>query len=208
MPTAGSQKVRPTRRSAPSSDKDALTLLEDDHKSVEALFAKFEKAGQRAYKTKRGLVDHITEELSVHSYIEEQVLYPAAREEVTKARGDVLEALEEHHVVKWQLNELVGLPAEDERFTAKVTVLIENVRHHVKEEESELFPLLRSAMDRTRLEALGVELEKAKAVAPTRPHPRAPDRPSEHPLAETVATVFDRAKEAVKSVRSTTDATG
>ena len=156
---------------------DAVTLLRNDHKTVEALFKKFEKAGPNAHKTKQDLVEKIIEELSIHAAIEEQVLYPAAREAVPDASDEVLESLEEHHIVKWVLSELDGMDPTDERFTAKVTVLIENVRHHVQEEEGELFPELRKAMKRKELEELAQALEAAKKAAPTHPHPRVPDTP-------------------------------
>ena len=85
---------------------DAIVLLKDDHKTVEKLFKQFEKAGDNAAKTKRDLVDQIIEELSVHAYIEEQIFYPVAREAVPETEDHVLESLEEHHIVKWVLEEL------------------------------------------------------------------------------------------------------
>jgi hypothetical protein len=88
----------------------------------------------------------------------------------------VLESLEEHLIVKWELAALADLDPSDERYDAKVTVLIENVRHHVKEEESEFFPKLRNAL-RSELLELGEALERAKKTAPTRPHPMLPDEP-------------------------------
>ncbi len=182
--------------------KDALAILKADHQTVEKLFTSFEAAGDRAYKTKGRLVEQMIEELSIHAFIEEQVLYPAARSDVPSADDDVLEALEEHHIVKWELQELLDLDPKDERFAAKVTVLTENVRHHVKEEESELFPLLRSKLPKTRLQELGTQLEEARAVAPHRPHPRLPTGPPEHLLPDAVSSVIDRAKETVKSMRS------
>jgi hemerythrin superfamily protein len=78
---------------------DAITLLKADHKTVEGLFKKFEKAGDNAFKTKRDLVDKIIEELSVHAAIEEAVFYPAVREADEEIEDDVLESLEEHHIV-------------------------------------------------------------------------------------------------------------
>ena len=119
---------------------DALTLLKADHQAVEAKFARFEALGPRAVKSKAAVVADVIEALSVHAAIEEQVLYPALRDRLGDEEGQVLEALEEHHVVKWVLSELDGMSPDHERFDAKFTVLIENVRHHVKEEESELFP--------------------------------------------------------------------
>ena len=123
---------------------DAITLLQNDHKKVEALFARFEKLTPRAVKTMRDLNEQIIHELAVHAAIEEQVFYPAVRECVPEADFNVLESLEEHHAVKWTLSELDGMDPEHERFRAKMMVLIESVRHHVEEEEGEVFPQLQA----------------------------------------------------------------
>ena len=85
--------------------------------------------------------------LSQHAVIEEQVFYPGVPARMTNLNEDVLEALEEHHVVKWTLSELEKMTSEDERYEAKVTVLMESVRHHVKEEEKGLFPQVRKALE-------------------------------------------------------------
>ncbi|WP_433236421.1 hemerythrin domain-containing protein [Streptosporangium sp. CA-135522] len=148
---------------------DAIVLLKDDHKTVEKLFKEFEKAGDRAYQKKRDIVDKIIQELTTHAYIEEQIFYPAAREGAPDTTDHVLESVEEHHVVVWMLSELKGMDPADERFDAKVTVLIENVRHHVEEEEEEWFPKVREAMGRKRLQELGEQMEKARAEAPSDP---------------------------------------
>ena len=201
MATTTSRKNGSGRR-ATTTPREALAMLKADHQDVEKLFVSFEKAGDRAYKTKRRLVDQMIEALSVHAFIEEEVLYPAARRDVASAEGDVLEALEEHHIVKWELQELLDLDPTDERFAPKVTVLTENVRHHVKEEERELFPLLRSTLTKVRLQELGAELEQARAVAPRHPHPRLPTGRPDHLLQDAVSSVIDRTREAVQSVRS------
>ncbi len=154
---------------------DAITLLKEDHRTVEQLFKRFEQAGDRAHVQKRQIVDRIIQELSVHAAIEEQVFYPVARTTVPDTEDIALESLEEHHVVKWLLAELVDMDPAQERFDAKVTVLIENVRHHVEEEENEFFPMVRKALGRNELADLGETLADAKASAPTRPHPRMPD---------------------------------
>jgi len=130
---------------------DAITTLKDDHKAVEALFKRFEKAGDRAYSEKRAIVDRIVEELSKHAAIEEQLFYPVSRATVPDTEDIALESMEEHHVVKWLLSELEDMSTEHERFDAKVTVLIENVRHHVEEEENELFPKIRDAFTNEEL---------------------------------------------------------
>jgi len=179
---------------------DAITLLKDDHKSVEKLFRRFEKAGDRAYVEKREVVDRIIEELSIHAAIEEQIFYPVTRETVEGLEDQVLESLEEHHIVKWVLSELEDLSAEDERFTAKVTVLIENVRHHVEEEESEYFPTVRDQLGRNALNELGDAMVEAKDAAPTHPHPKAPDTPPGNVVAGAAAAVTDKVGDTVSGL--------
>ena len=184
---------------------DAITLLKQDHKAVEDLFKKFEKAGPNAKKSKAQLVEKIVKELAIHAAIEEQVFYPAIREAVPDTESTVLESLEEHHIVKWVLSELEGMGPDDERFEAKVTVLMENVRHHVEEEEQELFPEVRKAIGRKAMNDLGDALELAKKGAPTRPHPRSPDEPPGNLVVGTVAGIVDKAHKAGKeAVRSAT----
>jgi len=100
--------------------------------------------------------------------------------------------------VKWTLSELEKMKPEDERYDAKVQVLMESVRHHVEEEEEELFPKARRLLGDDLLFELGDRIEKAKKIAPTRPHPRAPDEPPGNLVAGTVAAVMDRAKDMVR----------
>ncbi|SET49307.1 hemerythrin domain-containing protein [Stigmatella erecta] len=180
---------------------DAIALLKADHKTVETLFRKFEKAGDNAKKLKRKLVDQIIRELAVHAVIEEQVFYPAVRAKAGKLEPQVLEALEEHHVAKWLLSELDSLPPEAERFDAKVSVLMESIRHHVKEEEEELFPQVRKAFSPRELRDMADALTLAKKAAPTRPHPRAPDTPPGNVVAGAVSTVLDMGRDAVRAMR-------
>jgi hemerythrin superfamily protein len=171
---------------------DAITLLKDDHRTVEQLFKRFEQAGERAHVQKRQIVDRIIEELSVHAAIEEQVFYPVARAAVPDTETIALESLEEHHIVKWLLSELVDMDPAHERFDAKVTVLIENVRHHVEEEEGEFFPKVRNQLGRKQLADLGETLASAKKSAPTKPHPRMPDSGPVNVVAGAIAGVADR----------------
>ncbi len=167
-------------------------MLKDDHRSVEKLFKRFEDAGDRAFVEKRKVVDRIIEELSVHAAVEEQLFYPVTRATVPAVEDVALESLEEHHIVKLVLSELEDLDPEAERFDAKVTVLIENVRHHVEEEESEYFPAVRDELGRKALTELGDAMASAKKTAPTRPHPRSPDTPPGNLVAGTAAGVVDK----------------
>jgi hemerythrin superfamily protein len=179
---------------------DAITLLKDDHKAVEALFKRFEKAGDKAYAEKRAVVDRIIESLSKHAAIEEQLFYPVVRATVPDTEDIALESLEEHHIVKWVLSELDTMVPEDERFDAKVTVLIENVRHHVEEEETEFFPKVRDELGRNALSDLGDAMATAEKVAPTHPHPRSPDTPPGNLLVGTAAGIADRIGDTVSGV--------
>src|ERR1700730_17650660 len=176
---------------------DAISMLKDDHKAVEQLFKRFEKAGDRAHVEKRGIVDQIIEALSMHAAIEEQLFYPVARATVPGTEDIALESLEEHHIVKWILSELEKMTPDDERFDAKVTVLIENVRHHVKEEEQEFFPLVRDGLGRKALGDLGEAMAAAKKVAPTRPDPRTPISAYGNLVMRTAARVADRIADTV-----------
>jgi hemerythrin superfamily protein len=177
---------------------DAITLLKKDHRTVEDLFKRFEKLGPRARKGKQEVVERIVRELSAHAAIEETVLYPAIRAalENKKAQELVLEALEEHHIVKWTLSELDGMTPDHERYDAKVMVLMDSVRHHVEEEEGELFPKLAKAVGKQRLADLGEVLAEAKKAAPTRPHPRMPDEPPGNLVAGAGAALLDKARDA------------
>jgi len=179
---------------------DAIALLVKDHESVEKLFEKFEQTGPRAMRARRTLADRIVQELSVHAAIEEQILYPAIRETLPEVEDDVLEALEEHHVAKWVLSEIDAMSADHERFEAKVTVLIESVRHHVEEEEEELFPKVRKAFSAEQLEQIGEALADAKKIAPTRPHPKAPDTPPGN-IAAAGAALLDKARDAARDTK-------
>lgn len=174
---------------------DAITLLKADHKEVEKQFRAFEHAGARARTAKANAAAAAVRELAVHSAIEEQVFYPALRAEVDAVDADVLEGLEEHHVVKWLCTEIERCSPDDERFEPKMSVLIENVRHHIREEESDLFPMVRDALGRKRLADLGELLDKAKGAAPTHPHPRSPDTPPGNLVIGMVAGAFDRARD-------------
>jgi hemerythrin-like domain-containing protein len=173
---------------------NALTLLTEDHHNVEALFKRFEAAGPEEHAERTRVRDLVVEHLSVHAGLEELVFYPALREASEETEQLVLEALEEHHMAKLALSEIEKLSPTDERFTAKMTVLIENVRHHVEEEESELFDAARKALGH-QLEDIGEQMVELRPTVPTRPHPLAPDEP---PLNAIVNMPFAIAERMVK----------
>jgi hemerythrin superfamily protein len=148
---------------------DAIVLLREDHKEIRRVFREFQKAGKNDTGAHGRLVDEMIELLTVHTYIENEVMYPRVRELLPDLEDDVLESYEEHHVADVLVMELAAMSPTDERFVAKTTVLIENVTHHMDEEESEWFPQVREGLGRKQLQELGAELLDAKKEAPTRP---------------------------------------
>ena len=148
---------------------DAIVLLKQDHKEILKAFRDFEDAGENATATKGRLVDRMIELLTVHTYVENEVMYPRVRALLPDLEDDVLESYEEHHVADVLVTELSVMKPEDERFTAKTTVLIENVTHHIEEEEQEWFPKVREGLGRKQLQEIGAEMLEAKKHAPKRP---------------------------------------
>jgi iron-sulfur cluster repair protein YtfE (RIC family) len=143
------------------SNQDAIALLKKDHTTVKELFAQEEDARG---KKKAAVFDQIKTALEVHATIEEEIFYPA----VEKARSEnvkdeVREAYEEHKQIKSLLAQIASITPDDETWDAKVKVLKEDVEHHVKEEEGEMFPDARKFLHEKRLTELGSELEVRKA---------------------------------------------
>jgi Hemerythrin HHE cation binding domain len=143
---------------------NALTLLEDDHKKMRRLLNELESTTDRGVRTREELYSTIKGELTVHEIIEEEIFYPALKDH-PKAEDIVLEGYEEHHVVDVVMAELEGLPVDDESWGAKAKVMIENVEHHMEEEEGEMFKQARSVFDRDELEALGERMAARKTEA-------------------------------------------
>jgi hemerythrin superfamily protein len=148
---------------------DAIVLLKDDHKQIRKLFRDFQDAGENATKTKANVVDKILEALTVHTYLENECIYPAVRELLPGVEDDVLESYEEHHVADVLCMELAAMSADDERFDAKTSVLIENVTHHIEEEEQDWFPKVREGLGRKQLQELGQKMLELRKKAPRRP---------------------------------------
>jgi hypothetical protein len=151
---SSASKARGGRRAAP---RDALGLLRADHQLVQELFDKFEKT--RAEDRKSALAEQICNELTVHAQIEEEIFYPAVREAI-RDEDLIDEATVEHQSAKDLIAQIQPGGSGDELLEAKVTVLGEYVRHHVREEQNELFPQVRKT--RLDLKALGQQLMQRK----------------------------------------------
>jgi hemerythrin superfamily protein len=149
------------------AEYDALAVLEADHRAVEQLFAAFERADRDDLERKSTLVQRACELLSIHAIVEEELLYPAAREVLGDVGHDeVDEARVEHFLVKTLIEKFAELKAGADGFDATFKVLAESVSHHVQEEESELFPQLRKTQ--LDLAALGKAIVERKDALQTR----------------------------------------
>ena len=148
--------------------QDAIVMLKADHKEVRSLFREFQKASTTPAR-KGKLVEKIIELLTVHTYIENEVMYPRVRALLPDLEDDVLESYEEHHVADVLCFELATMSAADDHFDAKVTVLIENVTHHIDEEEQEWFPKVRDGLGRKQLQDIGARMAELKKSAPRKP---------------------------------------
>lgn len=138
MTTAMQKK---TKQDNPSKVQDAIALLRADHKLVSALFAEYEKV--RSTSQKKMLVSHICTELSLHAQVEEEIFYPAVKQAL-KDKEMIPEALVEHATLKELIGQVEGIEPDGEMFDAKIKVLSEYVKHHVKEEQNEMFPQAKS----------------------------------------------------------------
>ena len=140
---------------------DAFKLLKSDHEKVAGIMEKIEGTTERALKTREELFTQLKTELDIHAEIEENILYPVLKK-AEESREITLEAFEEHRLVKQLLGELEGEAKDNEKWTAKFTVLKENIEHHVKEEEGEMFTKARKVLSREEIEELGTRMEEAK----------------------------------------------
>jgi len=148
---------------------DAISLLKADHKKVKDLFKQVEGLGDTARQARAKLFGKIDHELTVHSHVEETIFYPALKAKTkkgTESSDEVLEAYEEHANVKAMIQKLEALEPADDTYNAKLQVLSELVKHHVKEEETEMFKQARQLLTESELESLGGQIEAAKAKFP------------------------------------------
>jgi hemerythrin-like domain-containing protein len=149
---------------------DAIVMLKEDHARVRKLFIQFRQAGENATATKAAIVDKILEALTVHTFLENEVMYPRVQQLLPDLKDDVLESYEEHHVADVLCAELAVMDAADERFDAKTMVLIESVTHHIEEEEVGWFPKVREGMSRKTLQEIGAEMAELRKRAPRKPN--------------------------------------
>lgn len=137
---------------------NAIELLKEGHDKVDRLFQKVKATKEAEHKE---LFKQIKAELDAHTHIEETIFYPKMKEK-DELKDIVLEGIEEHHQAKMFLRELAGLTEDSEKFEPKLKVLMEDITHHVQEEEGEMFPKVEKVFDTATLEDLGKQMKKEK----------------------------------------------
>jgi hemerythrin-like domain-containing protein len=173
--------------------KDAITILKQDHRDLRSMFAEYADMGERARKAKEHVRDRIVKALSVHAAIEERVFYPLVIQKVPDIEESILEGMTEHALAEQLLAEIAGMDVDDRWFRPKMMILGDLVRHHMREEEAEVFPAMRETLDRAELIDLGATLLEERKVAPTAPPPSAQARAA-------IESVADRAQSFVHTI--------
>lgn len=149
---------------ARATREDAIKLLKQDHREVEGLFKEFEKLEEEGSGAVEQVIATACTELKIHDKIEMEVFYPAVREAAEKEEVEDLlnEAEVEHSTVRQLIQTIEGMSAGDDKRNAHFTVLVEYVKHHVKEEEKEMFPKVKK-LESLDLKALGEQMKQRKA---------------------------------------------
>lgn len=137
---------------------NAIELLKSDHDKVDKLFQKVKATEEGEHQE---LFEKIKEELDAHAHIEEKIFYPRLKEE-DELEDITLEGIEEHHQAKMFLRELASLTDDSGKFEPKLKVLMEDIEHHVMEEEGEMFPKVEKIIGKAELEELGKQMEEEK----------------------------------------------
>ena len=177
--------------------RDVIEVLEHDHREVEQMFAELEAlrgASSEEDKSRRKqLTDQVTIELVRHSVAEEVIVYPEVEKEVSAE--EVEHAREEHAEAEETLHRLEKLDADDPAFDDELAKLMAEIRHHIADEEGQMFAHMRQVIDPGELEKLGSRVEAFKKVAPTRPHPNIPNEALPRMAAGPAASLFDRMRD-------------
>jgi hemerythrin superfamily protein len=172
---------------------DVIEILTRDHREVEEMFVEFTDATDPAER--RRITDDITIELVRHAIAEEMHLYPAVRQHVPDGDEIADKELSDHAEIEQALKDLEEADVENTDFQAAMRRLTDEVTEHVEDEEHNLFPQLAKYASREELMELGEKVQSAKAIAPTRPHPAAPDRPPLNKLLAPGVGLVDRIRD-------------
>jgi hemerythrin superfamily protein len=190
----------------PDQQRDVIEILEHDHREVEEMFAELESlrgaSTEEAKERRKAVTEQVTIELVRHSVAEEVLVYPKVEDKVSEE--EVEHAREEHAQAEETLARLEKLDSDDPAFDDELATLMAEIRHHIEDEEGEMFAHMRQVIDADELRKLGTRVEAFKKVAPTRPHPNVPNTPLARTAAGPAASLFDRMRDLATS-RGTDD---
>ncbi|MER5451703.1 hemerythrin domain-containing protein [Streptomyces sp. NPDC002766] len=175
---------------------NVIDELMTDHREVEEIFGRIE-ALPTGHKDRKVYADQATMELIRHSVAEEEYLYPAVREHVAGGNAIADKEIEDHSEAEQIMKDLESCEADHGEFDRLIGKLMTEVRSHIADEEENLFPKLRAACAPEALDKLGDKIRQAKKMAPTRPHPSAPDTPPANKLLAPGAGLVDRLRDAL-----------
>ena len=182
-----------------AGQRDVIDILTHDHREVEQMFAELESlhraTGADDLRRRKDLVDQVTIELVRHSVAEEAEVYPLVAQRVSGQEAE--HAKHEHAEAEQTMKRLERLRPEDPAFADELSTLMQEIRTHVAEEEGQVFPQMRQAFSEQGLLDLGAKVETIKKIAPTRPHPSAPDEPPGDKILGPVTGLLDRMRDAV-----------
>jgi hemerythrin superfamily protein len=175
--------------------EDVIAILTQDHREVEELFVELEGllGSDADSERRRQLVDRVTIELVKHAVAEEVAVYPRVKDKVGEEEAE--RAKREHAEAEETMKRLEKLDSDDPSFAAEIRELVREIREHVAEEESQMFPHMRSVFDDDELTAMGRHVQAVKLMAPTRPHPEVPNDALPRLAAGPVAGLFDRLRD-------------
>jgi iron-sulfur cluster repair protein YtfE (RIC family) len=177
--------------------RDVIEILEHDHREVEEMFQQLEglrgASSEEDKEKRKTITEDVTIELVRHSVAEEVILYPAVEDRV--GSDEIEHAREEHKEAEETLAKLEKLDADDPKFDDELAELMEEIRHHIEDEEGDMFAHMRERIDKDELVKLGERVEAFKKVAPTRPHPSVPNTPLPRAIAGGPASLIDRMRD-------------
>jgi hemerythrin-like domain-containing protein len=177
--------------------RDVIEILEHDHREVEQMFQELEglrgATTEDALARRKELADQVTIELVRHSVAEEVLVYPKVEAKVSAEEAE--HAREEHAEAEESLARLEKLDPDDPAFDDELATLMQEIRHHISDEEGQMFAHMRQVMDPEELRTLGGRVEAFKKVAPTRPHPNVPNEALPRIAAGPAASLFDRMRD-------------
>lgn len=189
--------------STPTDSRDLIDVLVHDHREVEDMFAEFERTTDPGRR--QDIANAFITELVRHSVAEEQYLYPTVRKVLPDGDQVADHEIDEHAEAERDMKAIENLEPTDPEFEFRVGKLMAEIRQHVLEEETDLFPRLRVAANPDELRELARKVELVKKIGPTRPHPSAPDRPPANKVLGPMVGLVDRVRDAVTGRKTSPD---